>query len=102
MSSVLIPDTVRGDFNIEVQLAGILKSTCSKISNVSVKQLGDVFVVLPTLSFDVNLMCAIISLPFKKTIELKAPGEGRYLIHVRSMNGHSINRAFTAVVPDPS
>jgi len=103
VSSVWVPDTVRGDQRIHVDLVGVMNSTCAKISKVEVKRLNDVFVVLPILTFSENARCAIISLPFKKTIDLgPPPGDGRFLIQVRSMSGHSVDRVFTALVPDPN
>ena len=102
VSSIWIPDTVRGDLNIDARLIGVLTSSCSSLSKLIVKRLGDVFVVLPTLTFWDNLMCNISKLPFNRSISLGAPGEGRFLIHARSMSGHSVNRVFSAVVPDPS
>ena len=101
VSSVWIPDSVRGDLTIHAELIGSLTSSCSKLSSVEVKRENDVFVVLPSLSFSQNLLCSLIMLPIQQTVDLGTPGEGRYLIHVRSMSGHSVNRAFSAVVPDP-
>ena len=101
VSSIWIPDSVRGDLSISAELVGSLTSSCSKLSSVTVKRLDDVFVILPALSFTQNLMCSLIMVPVQQTVDLGTPGEGRYLIHTRSMSGHSVNRTFSAVVPDP-
>ncbi|MGZ3688694.1 MAG: hypothetical protein ACXWPM_04120 [Bdellovibrionota bacterium] len=103
VTSIWIPDTVRGDVQIHAELVGSLTSTCSSLtsSEITVKRVDDVFVVLPVLSFKLNVLCTMMMVPFERTIDLGKPGEGRYLIHSRSLNGHSVNRTFSAIVPDP-
>ena len=101
VSSVSIPDMVRGDLDIKATLIGVTTSSCSELSPVvSVKLENDVFVVLPTLDFKPNVRCAFVMRPFERTISLGKTGEGRYLLHIRSMNGKSVNRAFSVVKPD--
>ena len=102
VSSVWIPDSVRGDLPIEIELTGSLTSSCSVLDPKVTAQLeGDVFVVSPKTDFVFDPPCVPEMKPFQKTVTLDAPGEGRYLIHVRSQNGHAVNRAFSALVPDP-
>ena len=102
VSSVWISDSVRGDLPIPVELTGSLTRTCtSLLPDISVRLQGDVFVVLPLLHSFVDPFCAFEMKPFQTVVTLPPPGEGRFLVHVQSANGESVNRAFSAVVPDP-
>ena len=102
VSSVWVSDSVRGDLPISVELVGSLTRTCtSLLPDVSVKLQGDVFEVLPLLHAVVDPFCAFEMKPFQTVVTLPPPGEGRFLIHVQSADGGSVNRAFSAVVRDP-
>lgn len=97
VSSVWVPDAVWSDQPFHVDIVGSLTSSCSTIDSVSVKLVGDVFVVLPVLGFKPNVLCALLMVPFQRSVDLAPVAEGRYLIHTRSMNGRAVNRVFSAV-----
>jgi len=102
ISSVWIPDSVRGDLPVTAELIGSLTSSCSFLQpEVLVNQIDDVFVVRQSLGFKANVLCSLVMLPFQKTIQLGTPGAGRFLIHARSMNGRAVNRVFSGITLDP-
>lgn len=102
VSSVWIPDQVPGDKPVTFELVGSLTSSCSYLNGEpKVQLLGNVFIVLQSVGFKNDTNCTMGRIPFKKTVSLGTMPEGRYLIHVRSMNGRSVNRAFTAISRDP-
>jgi hypothetical protein len=103
VTSVDVPERVWGHKNVFVTIHGILTSTCSSLNGDQIKVIktDDVFTILPKLSFDPSQTCEATSIPFQKTVSIGETGEGRFLVQVRSMNGRSEVRAFSAVMPDP-
>ena len=98
--SISIPDVVNGVDEAGASLSGELTSACTFIKEVRVIPEGNVFVVLPIIG-NTHRLCALTELPFQYKLRLGRLGEGRYLIHVRSMNGVAVTRAFSVVRPDP-
>jgi hypothetical protein len=51
----------------------------------------DVTVLLPTIKVKRDVLCVQMLIPFKKSLDLGSVTPGIHLIHVRSMNGKSVN-----------
>ncbi len=85
---------VAGD-SITVTLSGLLNSTCTELTDeIQVIKQNDVYVILPTLKVKPEIMCAQMLKPFSRKVELGKAIGGEFLVHVRSMNGQSVNRVF--------
>ena len=93
VSNVATADIVNGLDPVQVTLTGVLNSTCTALNDdIKIIKQGDVFVVLPTIRVIPGVKCAQILLPYKRKVNLGRALPGDYLVHVRSMNGHSVNR----------
>lgn len=102
VSNAYVGDIVRGDVGVQAVISGVLTSSCMELNEeVVVKQVQDVLIVLPTVKAMPDKLCQFMIRPFERIVNLGAVDEGRYLVHVRSMNGKAVNRAFSAVKPNP-
>ncbi len=93
-------DVVPKNRKLEVALSGVYTSSCAYLDNESVKieKQNDVYVILPIIKMRRNTICAQSLVPFVHKVELDGPEKsGHYLIHVRSMNGKSINHVVEAI-----
>lgn len=80
-----------------LEISGVFSNTCLSLSGVEVHQrMGDVFEVLP-ITVDRKSACAAVIQPYKHTVELKGFTQRDTLIHVRSMNGQSVNKVITTL-----
>jgi hypothetical protein len=82
----------------EAELEGILTNSCLKWDEVRLLDQGDVIILLPILKFEDSGDCRVLNEPFTKKVRLpdRLP-DGRNLVHVRSMNGQSVNAVFEVV-----
>jgi hypothetical protein len=80
-------------------LEGRLTSSCMSFDKVEVIPQGKTIVVLPILQVRnasaSEGFCKPVDVPFERKVQLPELAEGRYLLHVRSLNGGSINTVFT-------
>lgn len=74
-----------------VFLTGNFPLSCMKLKEVKTHVQSDVFVLQPIVEIDKSVPCAEGEYPFETSVNAGALKQGRYLIHVRSMNGKSIN-----------
>lgn len=74
-----------------LKIAGEFTNSCAKLVDVIVNVQTKVVVVLPVSEMDESSQCQSGKFAFEKLIELPKLAEGRYLIHVRSLSGKSIN-----------
>lgn len=89
-SLVNIGDTAK------IRLTGMLTSSCMHLRDeVLVSQAGDVVVIQPLVKMDLSSMCLMYLRPFSKDISVANLNKGRYMLHVRSMNGQALNRVFS-------
>ena len=79
------------DSHQTLKISGEFSNDCTKLVNVAVKVQRNVIVVQPISEMDVNAQCKPGKFAFEKTTDLPKVPSGRYLIHVRSLNGKSIN-----------
>ena len=93
VSSADAHDVFNGRDTIKVRISGVLNSTCTSIDDkVRILDEGDVFVLLPTIKVKHGILCAQMLTPFEKEVDLGRTTPGVHLIHVRSMNGKSVNK----------
>jgi len=80
----------------QIRLTGMLTSSCMHLRDeVLVSQADDVVVVQPLVKMDLSSMCLMYLRPFTKDVSVPNLSKGRYLVHVRSMNGQAVNRVFS-------
>lgn len=82
------------DGNPQLTLRGTFANTCMKLKAVRPQYSPDnVIEVLPIAEMGTT-NCQTMDVPFSETIPLTKVPTGRTLIHVRSLNGQSLNRVF--------
>lgn len=80
------------------EIQGYLPNNCSQISEIRVlEEAGDVIAVLPMVSFGKNCEPSLDpkELSFKTEFKVSTGLQGERLIHVRSLNGASLNQVVT-------
>lgn len=76
-----------------VVLNGYFSSTCMSMRTVKMDvRPNNVIEVRPIVNMERGIACAQVASEFKVAVPLGQIQEGRYLIHIRSLNGQSINR----------
>lgn len=94
VSGAQIADVLPETSELQVTLTGVLNSTCTQLADtVKIEKVDDVFVVMPTIRVEEGTFCAQVLTPFERKVNLGRTKPGRYLVHVRSMNGRAVNRA---------
>lgn len=80
-----------------IVIEGVYTNTCMRWDRTeTIHKAADVIEVLPVIKMVDGSACAQVLTPFKGVaVDLPALKEGRYLLHVRSMNGTSLNRVFS-------
>jgi len=80
-----------------IVIEGVYTNTCMRWDRTElIHRSPDVVEVLPIVKMVDGPACAQVLMPFKGTaVDLPVLKEGRYLLHVRSMNGTSLNRVFS-------
>jgi hypothetical protein len=73
-----------------VTVSGMFPQTCYKMREVVVRVQPNVLVVQP-IAEKTDEACDERLQPYSETVEVKNVTEGRYLLHVRSLNGKAIN-----------
>jgi len=94
ISNAMASDVLARGKKLEVTLSGVLNSSCTELDEqVELKKIKNVYVVLPTIRRLEGVMCAQMLRPFERKVDLGVIDEkGHFLVHVRSMNGKSVNR----------
>ena len=75
----------------QVQLTGNFPNSCMRLKEVRSSVSADTIVILPIVEMKDNGNCLSQSTAFKTVTNLSKIKPGQYLLHVRSMNGNSIN-----------
>jgi hypothetical protein len=92
VSTVQSTDVINGHDHLKVTISGVLNSSCTTLDEtVRVLPEDDVTVLLPTIKVKRDVLCVQMLIPFKKSLDLGSVTPGIHLIHVRSMNGKSVN-----------
>ncbi len=80
-------------------LTGRYTNSCLRMRAIPVRATGDTVQVFPIMEFrkadEAGRPCRKVELPFRVTQRLPALSRGRYLLHVRSLNGRSANTVFS-------
>jgi hypothetical protein len=76
----------------EVRLTGFFPSTCMSMQEVKVDIQPDVVVVQPIAQMAQRADCKAAHVPFEQVISVDIQKPGKYLLHVRSMNGNAVNQ----------
>jgi hypothetical protein len=100
VSNVSTSDVIQKNTKLLATLSGVYTSSCVYLdkSSVKVEKQNDVYVVLPVLKMKPGVICTQSLIPFNHTIEMETPRvQGEYLVHVRSMNGKSVNRVVEVI-----
>ena len=79
------------DHSNKVSLTGDFPSSCMRLKEVRHIVQPDVLVIQPIAEIDPKVKCAHGKFHFETTLEIGEMKSGRYLLHVRSMNGKAIN-----------
>lgn len=103
ISDAFMPERIPQSPSAEAILSGVINTNCLSLSpkNIEVLRYDRVIVVLPKLKLQRSSRCRYSPRTINTILNLGAVEPGRYLLHVRSMSGHAINRVFT-VTPSPS
>lgn len=74
-----------------IYLTGQFPMDCMKLQEVKATINKDVIVLQPIVQMDEEAHCKQGQFPFEASIDVSSATKGRYLIHVRSMNGKAVN-----------
>lgn len=75
----------------EVLLSGEFTNSCLSVEEVKVSVQPEALVIQPIAKLAETTDCKNGKFPFSKTITVGAMESGKYLLHVRSMNGNAVN-----------
>lgn len=75
-------------------IKGRFATRCGELSEVKVIDSGKTIEVLPIMTAGTARNCERKDLPFEYKFELPQKSMGRYLVHVRSLNGQAINQVY--------
>jgi hypothetical protein len=75
-----------------IRLSGQFSSSCMEVEDVMISVQNNVIVLQPIMNLRNELDCKKGTFPFKATTFIDFMQEGRYLLHVRTMDGLAINR----------
>ncbi len=74
-----------------IRVTGSFTDSCMKLVDVMVKPQPRVLVVQPIAEKEERADCAAGNFPFDRSVEVAGVRRGRYLLHVRSLNGKAFN-----------
>ena len=96
VSTAAVPSLAVAGESIVASIVATLTSSCSELTdNVIINRVDDVVVALPTIRVRDSLLCTFMLRDVARSVPIGSFGEGVYLLHVRSKNGHAVNRVFT-------
>ena len=75
----------------EILLTGEFSNSCLSLDRVETQVSADSIVLQPIARFDAGPSCSTGKFPFSHVVTVLLIPPGRYLLHVRSMNGHAVN-----------
>lgn len=80
---------------VAMTLSGVFTSSCMQVKKVIANVQSNVVTVQPlAVLLPTATNCVIGNFPFEETTYLPMQRSGRYLLHVRSLNGESVNTLF--------
>jgi hypothetical protein len=81
----------RSGTKARVKISGEFTNSCMRLVDTAVTVQRNVLVVQPVSELEERADCRGGKFPFEKTQEVEGVPSGRYLLHVRSLNGSAIN-----------
>lgn len=75
----------------KVYLTGDFPSRCLRLKEIRTQVQTDVLLVQPIVEVDPNIPCTVEKSHYEAVAEVGPMAPGRYLLHVRSMNGKAVN-----------
>lgn len=97
VSNFFVPEMMEENNNVQIILTGVIGSRCLGWKDVEVENLGDIFVIKPKMQIVSTKFCSITPWPLEKIVSLGKIKAGRYMVHIRSVNGQSLSRMFSVV-----
>lgn len=95
VSAALTRDVYGPKDDVKVTINGVLTSSRMELNPVvQWEKVDDVYVVLPTVKVRNDVLCTYMLRPFQFNLNIGNSDPGHYLVHVRSMNGNSVNKVF--------
>jgi hypothetical protein len=77
------------------EIRGRFTNTCMKWKEVQLIDSGDSKELLPKVELEERADCKEATIPFSWIVDLPLDDAGRYLLHVRSMNGKAVNHMYS-------
>lgn len=74
-----------------VTVSGVFSNSCLRVTELRVEVQSKVIVVQPITELQSRPDCVDGSFPFEQNVSFGSPHPGRYLLHVRSLNGKAFN-----------
>ncbi len=88
-----ITETHFDSARVNLVLGGFFTNSCMVFNHVKTHVLDNqVIEILPIVDLERALNCAQVANEFSVSVSLKNIPHGRYLLHIRSLNGQAINR----------
>jgi hypothetical protein len=75
-------------------IQGRFTNTCLTIEEMRVINSGKTLELLPIMKHEESGSCQKQEIAYDKSVALPALANGRYLLHVRSLNGQAVNEVF--------
>lgn len=75
----------------DVILTGEFTSSCMTLDRVLITVENSAVVVQPIARLEAGSRCQRGSFPFQRSVTVRGARPGRYVLHIRSMNGNAIN-----------
>jgi len=101
VNQVSIPEEILFGTDAIIELSGILNNSCYKLNSIRQELQNDTWLIRPLITLSEG-PCLMVTTPFwrdvnSKDLNLGHLPLGRYLVHVRTPDSNSINRAFSVV-----
>ena len=102
ISDAFIPAINKVGKELTLILTGVVFNSCEVFDpQVKVERVGDVFIVLPKVNPTGERDCFYAQKPIQGIVKLgKVDHGGRFLVHIRSSTGVSLNKVFSVVDQD--
>ena len=81
----------RSGAKARIKISGEFTNSCMRLVDTAISVQSKVLVVQPISELEERADCRGGKFPFEKTQEVEGVPSGRYLLHVRSLNGSAIN-----------
>lgn len=101
VSNFFVPEMMDEKENVQIVLTGVIGSRCLGWKDINIEQQDDIIVIKPKMRIVSTNFCSLTPWPLEKVVSLGKLKPGRYMVHVRSMNGQGLSRVFSIVSKYP-